>query len=818
MSVSFVATASPIGTPVNTFTGSIGFKFTNTTGVTITVTQLGRWMISGNSHSHTMAICDTSGTSLASVSVNMSGATVGAFKYGTLGSSYDIAAGVSVYFMSSEVTGQDTYYGNADAVVTITNIGRIESAYIDTVPHNGGDVGRMFGPISFQYSAPIAVYSSTGAGTWSVAGDQYSINTLNSVWADGDTATIVPGTYTWGTGGVGVFVSKAVRLVGTGVTVNIAADAPQYSNGGALNINGGGSVSGITFTQPAIASKNTAINCITVGGWRVTGVTYNGSTSVSGPNSDPGYFVYASTYGLIDTCTLNCTLGTDEPVVTRGPVGSWLTANSIGTANSVYMEDCIWNGTGYTDFNSNGRGTVRFNTMNETGKKIDSHGYSTNTPPYGVRQTEAYNNTFTGTSGGYLAFEIRGGLPILFNNTSANSSAGFELIDYGYLGASTTWGISQTPLNYPLFFQIGTGTMVTINATALVNYQRCQIASAGTTDYTLIGSPNNTVGTQFTASGPGTGSGTVLITPATEPGYVFGNTRVGSVWPITNGTPGPEAIATYRDETGNPSATFTGADIILSNRNYYADAGAAANTGVTKGAFGSIGTAVGKTGQGYWATDVGSWNVKFTGTIAASSLANNYWCEITTKGNTDWQAIGAPAGADVGTQFKATGAGSGTGFAKPAQGRLYVSNGATWDLYYTPYTYPHPLRTGTPVLASAAIPTTGATLSLTFSESCTSGAGGSAGVTITASGGASTATYSSGSASSVYVYTLSRTIQAGETVTVSYTQPGNGIESTAAQIDVASFSGSSVTNNSVQGAGGTTINVTTLNVTTLTLG
>jgi hypothetical protein len=104
-----------------------------------------------------------------------------------------------------------------------------------------------------------------------------------------------------------------------------------------------------------------------------------------------------------------------------------------------------------------------------------------------------------------------------------------------------------------------------------------------------------------------------------------------------------------------------------------------------------------------------------------------------------------------------------------------------------------------PTMSSATIGTSGTTLTLGMDETCSIGAGGNGGVTLSASGGAVTATYSSGSGSSSLVYNLSRTINQGETVTVSYTQPGNGIEDTSGN-DLATFSNSAVTNNSSQGS------------------
>jgi hypothetical protein len=102
-----------------------------------------------------------------------------------------------------------------------------------------------------------------------------------------------------------------------------------------------------------------------------------------------------------------------------------------------------------------------------------------------------------------------------------------------------------------------------------------------------------------------------------------------------------------------------------------------------------------------------------------------------------------------------------------------------------------------PLLVSAAISSDGDSISLTFDQAVTFGAGGNGGVTITPSGGASTATYSSGDTTDTLVYSLSRTIDFGETVTLDYTQPGNGIEADDDNTDVDSFSSQFVANASV---------------------
>lgn len=90
-------------------------------------------------------------------------------------------------------------------------------------------------------------------------------------------------------------------------------------------------------------------------------------------------------------------------------------------------------------------------------------------------------------------------------------------------------------------------------------------------------------------------------------------------------------------------------------------------------------------------------------------------------------------------------------------------------------------------LGSAAITGAGDTLTLTFSEAAAIGAGGNAGWTIAPSGGAATLTYASGDTTRFLVYNISRTIAVGETGTIAYTQPGNGIEAVGDGADVATI-------------------------------
>jgi hypothetical protein len=96
-----------------------------------------------------------------------------------------------------------------------------------------------------------------------------------------------------------------------------------------------------------------------------------------------------------------------------------------------------------------------------------------------------------------------------------------------------------------------------------------------------------------------------------------------------------------------------------------------------------------------------------------------------------------------------------------------------------------------PVAQSATIASSGTSLSVAFDKPVT----GSTVITLSATGGAVTATYASGDETDTLVFTLSRTVESGESVTVDYS-PGNIEDLTANALEA--FSGLSVANNSTQ--------------------
>lgn len=124
-----------------------------------------------------------------------------------------------------------------------------------------------------------------------------------------------------------------------------------------------------------------------------------------------------------------------------------------------------------------------------------------------------------------------------------------------------------------------------------------------------------------------------------------------------------------------------------------------------------------------------------------------------------------------------------------------------WDMGAYEYTVAG-ADTTPPALTSAVINSAGTQIALTFDEAVQIGAGGSGGWNLSMSGGGTTLS-SASIASNVVTYTLSRTVNAAESGSIYYTQPGNGIEDTSSNnndlLTIPSGSALTVTNNSTQG-------------------
>jgi hypothetical protein len=486
--------------------------------------------------------------------------------------------------------------------------------------------------------------------------------------AEGDVIELPAGSGTWGNpsghGNAGrIFVTvKDVTVQGQGdsTIITMHPDGATYANGVIalwqpgvwkdMKIIGATGSPVTVFDIAAYTNPETGYQMR--GGFRLTNITYEG-------HSD-GYFVYAKAFvdnGLIDNCRISCDLSYAELIFARGATDAWQHNHTMGGENNIFIEDNIFSDTGYVcDANSNARMVVRFNSITGT-NKIDGHGLASNSPARGVRNMEVYGNTFTSNDTAVTRIEMRGGTCMVFNNT-ADVGGWFFMTEYGY----QAW--------WPNFGFRGVITASTENPSTITNNEnhgyldgyRVQVAATATTPdlgdvYTItVTSP-----TTFTIPVDVTSGGSVdwITTALTlnnypipdqigngkdggprEPAYVWGNVRDGLPWERNVWSPHADAITNYRLEEGDAMATFTEKDVVQSNRDFFADAGFDDNTGVTVGTAAEMAMATPTNGHGFWVTDEGEWNSDNPG----------------------------------------------------ADGRLYRGNGSAWVLYYTPYTYPHPLR------------------------------------------------------------------------------------------------------------------------------
>lgn len=158
---------------------------------------------------------------------------------------------------------------------------------------------------------------------------------------------------------------------------------------------------------------------------------------------------------------------------------------------------------------------------------------------------------------GQPAVNINSSQPGLF----FRDDTGGELFKVGpcYVGEDYPNSPEIAPIGAPgnsvgeLWLDKRTATPITApNLRANISYT---IVSLGTTDFTLIGAPANTVGISFVATGPGTGSGTASYTGIVQPSpvlrvwdgnewiscmpYVYANTVISDTEPsTTNHFPG----------------------------------------------------------------------------------------------------------------------------------------------------------------------------------------------------------------------------------------------------------------------------------------
>jgi hypothetical protein len=418
------------------------------------------------------------------------------------------------------------------------------------------------------------------AATWASNGSLSDVNAKITSASAGDTVTVPSGTYSWGTGGTYVNLNKAITLQGAGSGATTINSTSDVSSGGVVGISAAAVLTGFTFNKSSSGTNN-IINIGTANGWRVTNCALNDSSAV-------GYLIYVTSYGLVDHCVLTGSSGNHALIFHRMSSASWTTADTMGTANCMFVEDCTFNGSALQalEQDGGGRAVFRFNTLNGS-QNFDSHMIHTAQTTDGVhasgRHFEVYDNNWASDSAYWDCMDIYGGTGFIFDNTAVNTPW-FGLTEYGaYLNLNYFGYGYDTPNRYPYLEQPGQG-------------------KDGTQPMYIWHNIQNTGG-----RGPYSGQN--------------GN------FPAGPGPGIPSAAETqYQTETGNPSASYTMSDLIKPDRDYfdYVSSGFNGSTGIGRGTKAQMNAITpSKTGVGFWVTDEGSWNTKLAANTSGQLYVRN---------------------------------------------------------------------------------------------------------------------------------------------------------------------------------------------------
>jgi len=242
------------GTIRNNYGGWVGMQFTVGPSP-VTVKDLGRIMAPGNSATHTVKLIkmsDGQDVPGGSVSLSMSGGTVGQFKYTALPGPVILAANTSYLLMTEEAFGGDTWH-DVNTTVTTTGVAVVTSGAYGSgpgawSPYGGGN--QTYGPVNFKYdtgaSPPSRIIALTGNLTFGyvlVGGTAQSTMTI----ANNGTAPLTVSGITYPAGFSGNWTSGTIMANDSQpVTVTFSPTAPT-AYGGNITINSDATSGGNTI-------------------------------------------------------------------------------------------------------------------------------------------------------------------------------------------------------------------------------------------------------------------------------------------------------------------------------------------------------------------------------------------------------------------------------------------------------------------------------------------------------------------------------------------------------------------------------------------
>lgn len=590
----------------------------------------------------------------------------------------------------------------------------------------------------------VIVLGRVEAGVTTITALSASLADVQSAIAsakDGDTVIVPAGSANWTSS---LTITKGVTLRGATTVTGTAASPTVTDNTtivDAITNRSGNPAFVSLFNVTLTGSQTFRLTGVTLqGGGSSQTVVNGGSVRLDGSSStvriDHCHFkqvnndnigVYGSTYGVIDhnvldmnTRSLSVDMFNGDTTGSNGD-SAWAAPTNWGGSNFMFFEDNTVNNPtttqtiGSIDCHTGGRYVARYSQWNNA--LPNTHG--TQTRDRSARAIEVYKNnynfTYTANAG-----QIRGGTALIHDNVYGGSlTAGTILQTFRDLFAWTIWGgTTGVNANTSLYdvndshgaYYTGTvgtattpsGTSGTITDSGSPSWTTNQWQSTAGYSYIIVNNSVVGTGTSWTGSTYQQASVNLFgFITSNTPNQItfnwinFGYGPVGgnptfsagnsySIYKVLVALDQPgrgQGDLLVRDSNGNPTVvawphdalepvyawnnTHNGSQVgvtsssptVWANRDYYNSVGGV-QTSPTSPFNGTVGTGFG-------------------------TLANR---PTTCTAGTD---VGGGS-AIPGVAYWATDQNSGNG-------ELYVCTATnTWTPYYTPYTYPHPLVSGTP--------------------------------------------------------------------------------------------------------------------------
>lgn len=509
----------------------------------------------------------------------------------------------------------------------------------------------------------LGVFSARAATINASSGSSADVQTAVDSASAGDTVVIPAGSNLW-TAGISWTTPANITLMGAGTSATGGGDqtviVDNIASGTALMAftvpsNGVFRLSGITVRSGTGSTKDG-------GTVRFSGLTTKVANNIRIDHckfvatSTANYkivILYSGVFGVMDNSILELT-GTDAIYAYNGRTTTnetdgnyeWSQPTDFGGTNYFVVEDCVVNGTvgsgAYSsrvwDGFSAAKVIVRFCNVSQA-VLSETHDTGHSADDRGSRSQEIYCNKVTSSLAfdpNFVAVRCGGGTALWWGNTWDNVYKNIYMTIvvrknndvYSIAATPDGWGYAGTQFN-------GTGSTwdggTALGTSTVLGYPCLDQPGRGQGDLITGAHPNKVNNTTNTRYWPN---------QALEPIYAWNNSG-----DIVGGW------------GGSVDANYDEGDRLVRNRDYYLPASGVQTTasspfnGQTNVGWGTLANrpTTCTAGVAYFATDQGSWN---------TSTTNYYGVQMN--------------GAD-GVLYKATAT-------------------DTWTLYYTPLTYPHPLR------------------------------------------------------------------------------------------------------------------------------